>query len=44
MELGLYTFGAVHHDSITGKQLNAADRLRQLIAEMELADQVGLDS
>ncbi len=43
MELGLYTFGAVHHDPTTGKQLNAGDRLRQLIAEVELADQVGLD-
>jgi probable LLM family oxidoreductase len=43
MELGLYTFGAVHHDPTTGRQLNAQDRLRQLVEEMELADQVGLD-
>ena len=43
MELGLYTFGAVHHDPVSGRQLDPAGRLRQLIAEMELADQVGLD-
>ncbi len=43
MELGIYTFGAVTHDPETGRQLNAADRLRDLVEEMELADQVGLD-
>ena len=43
MELGIYTFGEVTHDPETGRQLNAADRLRDLVEEMELADQVGLD-
>src|SRR3954449_8933951 len=43
MELGIYTFGEVTHDWETGKQVNAADRLRDLIEEIELAEQVGLD-
>src|SRR3954454_7090504 len=43
MELGIYTFGEVTHDWESGKQLNAADRLRDLIEEIELAEQVGLD-
>jgi probable LLM family oxidoreductase len=43
VELGIYTFGEVTHDPDTGRQLNAADRLRDLIEEIELADQVGLD-
>ncbi|MGZ8771337.1 MAG: LLM class flavin-dependent oxidoreductase, partial [Aeromicrobium sp.] len=43
MELGIYTFGAVHQDPSTGRQLNAHDRVRQIVDEMELADQVGLD-
>jgi probable LLM family oxidoreductase len=43
MELGIYTFGEVTHDWESGKQLNAADRLRDLLEEIELAEQVGLD-
>ena len=43
MELGIYTFGEVTHDWASGKQLNASDRLRDLIEEIELAEQVGLD-
>jgi probable LLM family oxidoreductase len=43
MELGIYTFGEVTHDPETGQQLNAADRLRDLLEEIELADQIGLD-
>jgi len=43
MELGIYTFGAVHSDPVTGRQIDANERLRQIVAEMELADQVGLD-
>ena len=42
MEIGLYTFGEVTHDPETGRQLNAAERLRDLLEEIELADQVGL--
>jgi probable LLM family oxidoreductase len=40
MELGLYTFGDVSPDS-TG--IGPHERLRNLIEEIELADQVGLD-
>ena len=43
MEIGVYTFGEVTFDPETGRQLNAQERLRDLIEEIELADQVGLD-
>ena len=39
----MYTFGEVTYDPATGHQLNAQERLRDLIEEIELADQVGLD-
>jgi probable LLM family oxidoreductase len=43
MELGLYTFGDVGTDPKTGRRIGPAERLRNLIEEIELADQVGLD-
>jgi probable LLM family oxidoreductase len=43
MEIGVYTFGEVMFDPETGRQLNAEERLRDLLEEIELADQVGLD-
>ncbi len=43
MELGLYTFAEVMPDPLTGKAVNPAQRLRDLMEEVELADQVGLD-
>ena len=43
MELGLYTFGAVHQDPTTGRSIDPQQRLQHLVEEMELADQVGLD-
>lgn len=43
MELGVYTFAEVAPDPVTGRKVNAAERLRDLMEEMELADQVGLD-
>jgi probable LLM family oxidoreductase len=43
MELGIYTFAEVAPDPVTGHTVNAAERLRDLMEEMELADQVGLD-
>ena len=43
MELGLYTFADVSRDPHTGQALSAEVRLRNLIEEIELADQVGLD-
>jgi probable LLM family oxidoreductase len=43
MELGLYTFADVDPDPALNKGAEAARRLRNLIKEIELADQVGLD-
>ena len=43
MELGIYTFGVNTLDPTTGEQLSSDARLRNLIEEVELADQVGLD-
>lgn len=43
MEIGLYTFAETTPDPRTGRTISAADRLRNLMEEIELADQVGLD-
>ena len=43
MELGLYTFAELAPDPATGRAIAPAQRLRDLIEEIELADQVGLD-
>jgi alkanesulfonate monooxygenase SsuD/methylene tetrahydromethanopterin reductase-like flavin-dependent oxidoreductase (luciferase family) len=43
MELGLYTFADVMRSPQTGDIISPAQRLRNLIEEIELADQVGLD-
>jgi len=43
MELGVYTFGELTQDPTTGHLLSPARRLRDLVEEVELADQVGLD-
>ena len=43
MELGLYTFGDVGTDPATGTTVDAHQRLNNLMEEIELADQVGLD-
>jgi probable LLM family oxidoreductase len=43
MELGIYTFAELQPDPLTGAVVTPAERLRNLIEEMELADQVGLD-
>jgi probable LLM family oxidoreductase len=42
VELGIYTFGEVTSDPIRGEPVSPAQRLRDLIEEIELADQVGL--
>jgi probable LLM family oxidoreductase len=42
MEIGLYTFGDIAPDPATGRT-SPATRLRQLVEEMVLADQDGLD-
>ena len=43
MELGIYTFAEVGVDPATGTIVDPARRLRDLIEEIALADQVGLD-
>lgn len=43
MEIGVYTFAETPVDPATGRQLSAGARLRDLLEEIELADQVGLD-
>jgi probable LLM family oxidoreductase len=43
MELGVYTFAELSPDPVTGEELSPAERLRNLIEEIELADRVGLD-
>ena len=41
--MGIYTFGDITADPATGKQISAHERLSNLIEEIELAEQVGLD-
>jgi probable LLM family oxidoreductase len=43
MELGIYTFGEATPDPVSGHAVSPRERLRDLIEEIELADQVGLD-
>jgi probable LLM family oxidoreductase len=43
MEIGIYTFGEVTPDPLTGQPVSPAERLRDLVEEIELADRVGLD-
>src|SRR6186713_135899 len=43
MELGIYTFAEMTTDPSTGKVVTPHKRIRDLMEEIELADQVGLD-
>lgn len=43
MEIGIYTFAETALDPATGGQRDAHRRLKDLLEEIELADQVGLD-
>jgi probable LLM family oxidoreductase len=43
MELGIYTFAEMSPDPKTGRALGPGPRLRNLMEEIELADQLGLD-
>jgi probable LLM family oxidoreductase len=43
MELGIYTFAEATPDAVTGATISPQQRLRDLMQEIELADQVGLD-
>jgi probable LLM family oxidoreductase len=42
-ELGLYTFAELTPDPSTGLKISPQERLRDLLEEIELADEVGLD-
>ena len=43
MQLGIDSFVAINPGSLTGATLSPAERMRDLLEEIELADQVGLD-
>jgi alkanesulfonate monooxygenase SsuD/methylene tetrahydromethanopterin reductase-like flavin-dependent oxidoreductase (luciferase family) len=43
VELGIYTFAENSPDPASGIAISAGQRLRNLMEEVELADQVGLD-
>jgi len=43
MELGIYTFAETTRDPLTGETIGARERIRQVMEEVELADQLGLD-
>src|SRR3954454_3514613 len=43
MELGISTFVELTPDPLTGKTISAYQRLQNLMEEVELADQLGLD-
>lgn len=43
MELGLYTFVELTPDPVTGKMITAEQRMRDLMEEIDLAEQAGLD-
>jgi probable LLM family oxidoreductase len=42
-EIGLYSFAELAPDPHTGHKISTAERIRDLLEEIELADQVGLD-
>ena len=43
MELGICTFADMPPDPLTGKKITASQRLQELLEEIKLADEVGLD-
>ena len=43
MQIGVFTFAETRLDPETGGPLDAGERIRRLVEEIELADQVGLD-
>jgi probable LLM family oxidoreductase len=43
MELGIYTFADMQPDKASGKAINAHQRIQNLMEEIKLADEVGLD-
>ena len=43
MELGVYTFAELRADPQTGETISPEQRVRNLLEEIELTEQVGLD-
>ncbi len=43
MELGLITFADMHPETLPGRAINAHQRIKDLMEEIQLADQLGLD-
>jgi probable LLM family oxidoreductase len=43
MEFGVYSFGDVTADPVTGQRLSPGERLAEVLAQAKLADDVGLD-
>ncbi len=43
MEIGIYTFAEITPEGGTGRTLSPRERLRNLLEEIQLADEVGLD-
>ena len=43
MEIGIYTFAETTPDPSTGEKISTHQRIRNLMEEIELADQLGLD-
>ena len=43
MELGIYTFAEITPDPLSGKTISAHQRIRDLMEEIQLADELGLD-
>lgn len=43
MELGISSFGEIQADGVAGKAVNAHRRVQELLEEIKLADEVGLD-
>jgi probable LLM family oxidoreductase len=43
MELGIYTFGELTPDPLTGRQVTPQERMHDLLEEVELADRLGLE-
>ena len=43
MELGIYTFAETTPDPRTGRTISPRERLRDVLEEITLADQLGLD-
>ena len=43
MELGIYSFGDIHPNPVTGERVSPRQRMADLLERARLADQVGLD-